>query len=93
VFTSTSKNGTGETSICSLTSPNHNYSIWSYLASDIHFLPGTLLRDRIFGLFRRANLYGLPRVTVFVSGSEIDTSEYSVYALTIPSSFTQFGFI
>ena len=28
-----------------------------------------------FGLFRRVNLYGLPRVTVFVSGSEIDTSK------------------
>ena len=47
----------------------------------------------ILGLFRIANLYWMPRVTVFTSGSEIDTSKYLVHSLTIPTSFTQFGSI
>ena len=45
----------------------------------------------ILGLFRIVNLYGIPRIIVFTSGSETGIIKTSVHSLTIPTSFTQFG--
>ena len=59
------------------------YSKWKWLQFSHNVL--------ILGLFRRAKLYGLPHVTVFISGFEIDTREFSVCSLTCPTIFTQFG--
>ena len=42
----------------------------------------------IFGLFKRSNLYGLPHVSLFFLGLEINTKETSVCNLTSTTRFT-----